>query len=172
MPNNNDRIKVVGYAQRVFYDNGIEYRNFSDGLVCNQTTSDNNNTDSIFTFGNFVTTVNTEGRVSRLFSTKKFTKFYTLQNLDLTTNSSNTLLNNNIKTSLNLDGSELCSFAYFGSATEYVRVSLENIITNWPASLYLNPLSDSGFQTVVGDTFDNYSYDNFSNAKFQSPDHS
>ena len=97
MPNNNnDRIKVVGYAQRVFYDNGIEYRNFSDDLVGNQLTSDADGTDSTFTFGNFVTTVNNEGRVSRLFSTKKFTKFYTLQNLDLTTNSSNTLLNNSI----------------------------------------------------------------------------
>jgi hypothetical protein len=160
MPNNNnDRIKVVGYAQRVFYDNGIEYRNFSDDLVGNQLTSDADGTDSTFTFGNFVTTVNNEGRVSRLFSTKKFTKFYTLQNLDLTTNSSNTLLNNNIKTTLNLDGSELCSFAYFGSATEYIRVSLENIISNWPASLFLNPLRDVGIQTVVGNTFDNYSYD-------------
>ena len=71
----------------------------------------------------------------------------------------NTLLNNNIKTTLNLDGSELCSFAYFGSATEYIRVSLENIISDWPASLFLNPLRDVGIQTVVGNTFDNYSYD-------------
>ena len=28
-----DKIKVAGYAQRVFYNNGIEYRNFSDNLV-------------------------------------------------------------------------------------------------------------------------------------------
>ena len=29
----NDRIKISGYAQRIFFNNGIEYRDFSDELV-------------------------------------------------------------------------------------------------------------------------------------------
>ena len=157
--NNNDRIKVVGYAQRVFYDNGIEYRNFSDDLVGNQTTSDEDGTDSIFTFGNFVTRINNSGRSSRLYSNKKFSNFYNLQSLNLNVTSANKLLENNIKTTLNLDDSDLSYFAYFGSATEYVRVSLEKIITNWPAALYLNPLNSKGFQTVFGNTFEDYIYD-------------
>ena len=162
--NSNDRIKVVGYAQRVFYDNGIEYRNFSDDLVGNQATSDIDSTDSVFTFGNFVTTVNTDGRASRLYSSKKFTNFYTLDSIDLNSNSVNILLNNNVKTTLNLDGSDLCGFAYFGSATEYIRVSLEKIISNWPASLYLDPLREGDFETVTGNTFDNYIYDNITDS--------
>jgi len=154
----NDRIKVVGYAQRVFYDDGIEYRNFSDDLVGNQQTSDADGINSSFTFGNFVTTVNFEGRISRLFSTKKFSKYYTLSNLNLDEETANTLLNNNINTTINVDRSELCNFAYFGSATEYIRVSLEKIITDWPASLYLNPFRNTSYNTVMGDTFNDYTY--------------
>lgn len=164
--NSNDRIKVVGYAQRVFYDNGIEYRNFSDDLVGNQTTSDSDGEDSVFTFGNFVTTINYEGRLSRLYSSKKFTSFHNLESLSLTSESAKILLNNNIKTTLNLDASDLSVFAYFGSATEYVRVSLEKIISKWPASLYLKPLRFGGFQTVAGDTFQNYNYDILTDTSF------
>ncbi len=148
----NDRIKVVGYAQRVFFDDGIEYRNFSDDLVGNQQTSDEDGKNSVFTMGNFVTTVNYEGRITRLFSTKKYSNFYCLETLNLNDSSAKVLLDNNINTSLNMDRTNLCNFAYFGSATEFVRVSLENIITNWPASLYLNPLRNDGINTVVGDT--------------------
>ena len=157
MPSN-DRIKVVGYAQRVFYDNGIEYRNFSDDLVGNQLTSDADGTNSTFTFGNFVTTVNYEGRVSRIFSTKKFSNFYSLETLKLDDKRVNTLLNNNINTIINVDKTNLSNFAYFGSATEFVRVALEKIITNWPASLYLNPFRTDGITTVVGDTYSNYTF--------------
>tara|TARA_B100000927_G_scaffold99943_1_gene80858 strand:- start:4861 stop:7653 length:2793 start_codon:yes stop_codon:yes gene_type:complete len=159
MSNSNDRIKVIGYAQRVFYDNGIEYRNFSDDLVGNQLTSDGDGENSLFTFGNFVTTINDSGRLSRLYSSKKFTAFYDLETLELNNESAKILLNNNIKTTLNLDSSNLSTFAYFGSSTEYIRVSLEKIITNWPASLYLNPLRESQMQTIAGNTFENYIYD-------------
>ncbi len=58
MEDKNNRVKVVGYAQRVFYDNGIEYRNFSDDLVGNQTTEGEDGASSVFTFGNFVTRIN------------------------------------------------------------------------------------------------------------------
>lgn len=157
MPSN-DRIKVVGYAQRVFYDNGIEYRNFSDDLVGNQLTADADGTNSTFTFGNFVTTVNYEGRTSRIFSTKKFSNFYSLETLKLDDKRVNTLLNNNINTIINIDKTNLSNFAYFGSATEFVRVALEKIITNWPASLYLNPFRTEGINTIFGNTYSNYAF--------------
>lgn len=153
---NDDRIKVVGYAQRVFYDQGIEYRNFTDDLVGNQQTSNADGKNSVFTLGNFVTTVNYEGRASRIFSTKKFSDFYCLENLKLDDNRTRLLLNNNINTTINIDRTDLCSFAYFGSATEYVRVSLEKIITNWPASLYVNPIRLGVIE--LGETVSDYTY--------------
>jgi len=159
----NNKVKVVGYAQRVFYNDGIEYRNFSDDLVGNQLTENSEGGSSVFTFGNFVTTTNYAGRDTRIFSTKKFSNFYTLEDYNLTPNQTNLLLNNNVNVTLNLDNTDLSNFAYFGSATEFVRVSLENIITKWPASLYLNPLRNDGFKTVVGDTVSNYVYDSVTN---------
>ena len=154
----NNRVIVAGYAQRVFYNDGIEYRNFSDGLVGNQQTENADGETSVFTFGNFVTTTNYEGRLSRIFSVNKFSNFYSLDSYNLTNDSSNLLLNNNIKTTLNLDNTNLCDLVYFGSATEFIRVSLENIITNWPASLYVTPLRSDGINTIVGDTISNYNY--------------
>jgi hypothetical protein len=165
---NNDRIKVVGYAQRVFYNDGIEYRNFSDDLVGNQQTEGDDGQTSLFTFGNFVTTTNFEGRATRFYSTAKYSKFYCLENLNLSLERANSLLDNNVNVTLNMDGSELCSFAYFGSATEFVRVSLEDIITNWPASLYMRPFRDTDIFTISGYTVIDYTYDtNFDISRFK-----
>ena len=36
----NNKVKVSGYAKRVFFDSGIEYRNFSQDLVGVQLASD------------------------------------------------------------------------------------------------------------------------------------
>jgi hypothetical protein len=155
-----DKIKVVGYAQRQFFNDGIEYRNFTDDLVGNQLTSDSDGTDSVFTFGNFVTTVNFDGRDTRVFSTKKFSPFKTLSDLQVDEIKSKALVNNNVKVKLNIDRTNLSSFAYFGSSTEYIRVSLENIIINWPASLYLNPVNINSLNSnASGYTFEDYNYD-------------
>ena len=159
----NNKIKVTGYAQRVFYNDGIEYRNFSDGLVGNQQTENADGETSVFTFGNFVTTTNYGGRTSRIFNTKKFSNFYSLDNYNLTSENSKILLNNNIKVKLNLDNSELCNLVYFGSSREFIRVSLENIITNWPASLYVNSLRNDGINDIAGNTYLNYNYDSVLN---------
>lgn len=109
-----NKVKVVGYAQRVFYNDNIEYRNFSDDLVGNQLTENSDGESSIFTFGNFVTTTNYSGRTSRIFSRSKFSQFYTLENYNLTTSENKTLLENNVNVFLNLDNSQLSNFAYFG----------------------------------------------------------
>ena len=155
----NNRVKVVGYAQRVFYGDGIEYRNFSDDLVGNQNTVAANGNTSVFTFGNFVTTTNYQGRTSRIFSTNKFSNYYTLGTYNLLPDENKTLIKNNVNVTLNLDNSDLSNFVYFGSATEFIRVTLEKIITDWPASLYLKPLRSDGINTIVGDTVSNYTYD-------------
>jgi len=154
-----DRIRVVGYAQRVFYGDGIEYRNFSSDIVGNQGTESPDGNTSVFTFGNFVTTTNYEGRTSRIFSTNKFSNYYSLDTYNLLPGENKTLIKNNVNVTLNLDNSDLSNFVYFGSSTEFIRVTLEKIITDWPASLYLTPLRTDGGNTVVGNTVSNYTYD-------------
>ena len=164
-------VKVIGYAKREFFVDGIEYRNFTDDLVGNQqTASSDGNGDSVLTLGNFVTTTNFDGRLTRLYSSKKYSDFQTLDTLNLTIDRANSLLGNNIVTTINMDNTDLCNFAFFGSATEYIRVSLENIITNWPASLYLTPLRDFGNTTVVGPTVIHYNYSPTTNVSAFSVD--
>jgi hypothetical protein len=136
----NDRIKVSGYAKRVFFNDNIEYRNFSPDLVGLQLVADSDSNSSLFTFGNFRVTTNVERRNVLNYPTKPFSKHYTIDDLGGTDEINNQSLFNINKITLNTDNSEISNFAYFGSATEFVRVSLENIIKNWVASLYVTPI--------------------------------
>jgi len=155
----NNRIKVAGYAQKVVYTDGIEYRNFSPDLVGVQLVS--NGGTPLFTMGNFSITTNLDPKLDKYFNTSKFSNFITLADLNVSFDEAITLLNNNAGVFLNLDKSNLDYYALFGSLSEYIRVTLENIIINWPASLYLSPLSisSSGFN-ITGYTAENYVYDN------------
>jgi hypothetical protein len=154
----NDRIKVVGYAQKVSYTDGIEYRNFTPDLVGVQLAS--NGGTPLFTMGNFAITTNFDPKLDKTYNTSKFSQFLTLDNLNLTLEEATTLLNDNAGVFLNLDKSNLNYYALFGSLSEYIRVALENIIINWPASLYVNPtsVSSSGYN-ITGYTAENYVYD-------------
>ena len=106
------KVKIVGYAQKVFYDNGIEYRNFSDDLVGNQLTSDGGST--LFTAANFSITSTIDTKPSKLFLTNKFSPFMSLSDLKIDATTTNILTaNGDVK--LNLDKSDLCYYAYFGS---------------------------------------------------------
>ena len=55
---------------------------------------------------------------------------------------------------LNLDYDDLRSYVYFGKATDTVIQELNDIITNWPASLYLDNLTDTSIKTVKGVYYD------------------
>ena len=157
-----DLIRVPGYSQRVIYNGNIEYRNFSDNLVGNQSiiNIDNNanQSSSLFTMGNFVVTTSSSNRSEYSFKGKDFTQFYDLTTLNITNNVEK-LISNNVEIKLNLDNNKLSSYAYFGSATEFIRVTLENIITYWPASLYLNPSLITNYGNFTGLTVENYIYD-------------
>ena len=152
-----NKIKVPGYVQKVKYTDGIEYRNFSPDLVGFQLAS--NGGTPLFTMGNFNMTTNLEPRVTKNFVSNKYTKFLTLNDLKVTEVLNAELLNNNANVILNLDKTNLNYYAKFGSLTEFVRVSLENIITKWPASLYTVPFIQTNTgQILTGFTFENYSY--------------
>ncbi len=150
-----NRIKVVGYAQRVFYNDGIEYRNFSDDLVGTQLAS--NGGTSLFTIGNFSISTNLDDKISKLFYTSNFSDFYNLKNLNLSSDDIEALLTETNKIKLNLDKTVLTNYALFGSLTEFIRVSLENIIINWPASIFVSPIDEINVLSLFP-TVEDYSY--------------
>ena len=159
----NNRIKVAGYAQKTFYNDQIEYRNFSPDLVGVQLASDGGT--PLFTMGNFAVTTNFDPKKDKRFVTHSFSNFVTLTDLDLTLESAFSLLRNNDGVFLNLDKSNLMYYSLFGSLKEFTRVSLEDIITNWPAALYINPIYalPPVYITESGYTFENYMYDSLTN---------
>jgi hypothetical protein len=157
----NNKIKVVGYAQRVFYTDGIEYRNFTPDLVGNQLAS--NGGTPLFTMGNFAITTNMDPKLDKTYITNKFSNFVTLSDLSLTHDEAQVLLDDNANVILNLDKTKLNYYALFGSLTEFARVSLEQIIMTWPASLYATPISQTSTGALLtGNTVENYSYDTIS----------
>ena len=155
----NSKIKVIGYTQKIVYDNGIEYRNFNPDLVGLQIASRGGS--PLLTFGNFSVTTNLEPKSDKFFITNKFSNFYTLNTLSTTLQNSSTIINDNEKAYLNLDKRKLNYYALFGSLSEFIRVGLENIITNWPASLYLQPNNiDQNGNPTTNFTIQDYAYDN------------
>lgn len=154
----NKNIKVAGYVKKEVYNGNIEYRNYNPDLVGLQLTSDGGT--PLFTMGNFSITTNMDPKTDKSFTKKGFSAFYSLDSLNLTVEQTELLLNQNTKTKLRLDRKKLKNHALFSSLSEFVRVSLENIITNWPASLYTTPfsVSDTG-ASVVGSTYEDYVYD-------------
>jgi len=159
----NERIKVAGYSQNIVYDNKIERRNFSPDLVGLQLTSAGGT--PLFTMGNFAITTNFDPKINKNFATSSFSNFVSLTDLDLTYQSALELLTNNAGVLLNLDKRNLSNYALFGSFKEFARVALENIITNWPAALYMNPTYSFAplYVTQSGYTVENYYFNVFEN---------
>jgi hypothetical protein len=165
----NDRIKVAGYVKKTVYNGNIEYRNYNPDLVGLQLTSAGGT--PLFTMGNFNITTNLDPKTDKNFITKQFSDFVTLDGLNLTVSQTETLLNNNATVFLNVDKTKLSYYAQFGSLTEYIRVALENIIINWPASIFMQPINSlpTGEQ-LIGNTCENYLYDKLTNtATFKIP---
>jgi hypothetical protein len=153
-----DNIKVAGYVKKEVYNGNIEYRNFSPDLVGVQLTSEGGT--PLFTMGNFSITTNMDPKRDKSYNSGKFSDYYSLDNLTLTVEQTQALLKDNAGVILNLDKSKLKYYAMFGSLSEFVRVNLEDIITKWPASLFLSPFTINNIGvSIVDDTYSNYSYD-------------
>lgn len=165
----NDNIKVAGYVKKTVYNGNIEYRNYNPDLVGLQLTSAGGT--PLFTMGNFNITTNLDPKTDKNFITRQFSDFVTLDGLNLSVSQSEILLNNNATVFLNIDKSKLSYYAQFGSLTEYIRVALENIIINWPASIYMQPIKSlSTGEQLIGNTCENYLYDELTNtATFRIP---
>ena len=149
--NTNDRIKVAGYARRIFFNDNIEYRNFSPDLVGLQFTSDGGT--ALFTNGNFTISTNLDPKPNVVFTQGTKSQLYTLE--DVAPNSGDIQILGNLKTELNLDLSNPLTYIWYGSASELIRASLEDIQDQWPAAIYV----DNKVGSVIGNNITNYVYD-------------
>ena len=151
----NKTVKVAGYAQRVFFNDNIEYRNFSPDLVGFQLTSEGGTT--LFTNGNFKITTNLDPKPNVIFKQGAQSKYYTLD--DIEDDVDETKIIKNLKTQLNLDLTNPLSYIWYGSARELIKASLDGIYNNWPAAIYV----DNFFGSVSGNNITNYVYDSVKN---------
>jgi hypothetical protein len=148
---NNDRIKVSGYVKRIFFNDNIEYRNFSPDLVGFQLTSEGGTT--LFTNGNFNITVNLDPKPDVLFTQGTKSKFFTLD--DISDSDAQIQIQENLKVKLNIDLTNPLSYVWYGSFKELLRSSLIEIQNNWPAAIYV----DNKVGSVTGNNITNYVYD-------------
>jgi len=156
MARENDRIKVAGYAKKIFYPEGVEYRNFNPDLVGRQLTSRGGT--PLFTMGNFAVTTNIDPKSNKSFNQGTFSEFLTID--DVTEDDSSVLtIEKNIKTQLNLDITDPLQYVWYGSFVEFNRVSLEDIQSRWAAAIYV----DNKVGSVTGNSVTNYSYDALNN---------
>ena len=149
---NHRKIKIAGYAKRIFFNDNIEYRPFSPDLVGFQLTSEGGTT--LFTNGNFSVSVNLDPKPDILFTQGTKSKFYTLDDID-DTDGVQSEIQKNIKTKLNLDLTNPLSYVWYGSAKELVRSSLIDIEENWPAAIYV----DNKVGSITGNNITEYVYD-------------
>ena len=118
----------------------------------------NTPTETVFSLGTFNITSNFTGRKYTDYSTKlkSFANAYTLDNLGIITSGDSAIISgitDNII--LNLDFGDLKSYVRFGSCEELMRVTIQNIILNYPASLFVN----SKVENKGNITFYDFSYD-------------
>jgi hypothetical protein len=153
------KIKVPGYSKKTIYNRNIEYTEFSPDLVGLQLTNNGGNT--LFTMGNFSVTTNLDPKVTKNYITNNFSKFYSIDELTPNDTQFQEIVKANAKTILRLDSTNLKNHALFGSMSEYFRVTLEDIITSWPASIYVNAINPS--ISILTNTYEDYSYDILTN---------
>lgn len=136
--------------------------NFDPYLVGLQFTSDGGS--PLFTVGNFQITTNLSSPPKRNFQLGSFSDPLTLENLGSNLNEAYQLVNDNLNVFLNLDTQNLLNFTLFGSFTEFVNVTLNQVYYNWPASIYVY----YSYGSVFGNTFSNYVYNSLTDtATFQ-----
>ena len=147
----NKRVKIAGYARRIFFNGNIEYRDFSPDLVGFQLTSDGGT--ALFTNGNFSISANLDPKPDVLFTQGTKSKLFTLDDI---TSLGNTQLEieQNLKTKLNLDLTNPLSYVWYGSMQELIRASLIEIQNNWPAAIYV----DNKVGSVTGNNITEYVY--------------
>ncbi len=148
----NSRIKIAGYAKRIFFNDNIEYRNFSPDLVGFQLTSEGGTT--LFTNGNFSISTNLDPKPNVLFTQGTKSKFFTLDDIS-TKGETQTDIQKNVNNRLNVDLTNPLSYVWYGSTKELIRSSIIEIENEWPAAIYV----DNKVGSVTGNNITEYVYD-------------
>jgi len=114
--------------------------------------------NTIFSFGKFFVTTNFDNKVNIDYSNtlSSFVRPVTLNSMGVSEKQSEIIQKYDTNVVLNLDKSDLNTFVRYGSAYEFIRKSIQNIILAYPGSLFIN----SQLEDV--DTFNNLTYDNIS----------
>jgi hypothetical protein len=135
----------------------IKVVNKRDGKVAVGSAFRNIPSETIFSFNNFSLETNFSTRVVKNYNNtlSSFVKPITLDTLNVSYEDSLKIKNYTTNVNLNIDSSDLGSYVKYGSLKELLRVSIENIILEYPSSLYIS------YQTDTGTLFSvfNYSYD-------------
>jgi hypothetical protein len=117
----------------------------------NGTNFNNTASQTIFQFGGFTITSNFEGRkpvdYNNVLST--FVRPVTLETLGVNETQSKILYEYSINAVLNLNKSDLNTFIRFGSAYEFLRNAIQNIILAYPASLFANSNVNPGGNLTI-----------------------
>jgi hypothetical protein len=102
------------------------------------------NGSSIFTFGNFEITSNFQPKLAKDFMLGgEWSDYYSLNNLNLTQETSTALLSNDLNVRLNFNPLNIDRYVYFGSFYELTKVTVETIIQKWKGSVYVNPQNNT-----------------------------
>ena len=123
----------------------------------NGTNFNNTPSETIFSFGRFSVTSNFDKREHVDYSTQlsTFVNPVTLETMGISDIQSEILYNYSTNAVLNLDKSDLKTFVKFGSAYEFLRVSIENIILKYPGSLFLSSkVAQFGNYTISDFSYD------------------
>jgi len=130
--------------------------NFDPYLVGLQFTSDGGT--PLFTVGNFQITTNLTPPPKRNFQLGSFSEPLTIENLGSTLPEATQLVNDNLSIYLNLNSENLLNYTLFGSFVKFIDNTLNNIILNWPGSIYVF----YSYGSVTGNTVQNYTYNSLS----------
>ena len=111
--------------------------------------------NTIFSFGKFFVTSNFDNKVTIDYTNtlSSFVQPISLESLNVSTTQSEIIEEYSTNATLNLDKSNLNTFVRYGSAYEFLRVAIQEIILAYPGSLFLNS------QTILSS---NYTYSGFS----------
>lgn len=116
--------------------------------------------NTIFSFGKFFVTTNFDNKVTIDYTNtlSSFVRPVTLETLGVSETQSEIIQEYTTNAVLNLDKSNLNTFVRYGSAYEFLRVSVQNIIIKYPGSLYVNSQTEAGGNlTYQGLTYDEVS---------------
>jgi len=117
--------------------------------------------NTIFSFGKFFVTTNFDNKTTINYtnSLSSFVRSVTLETMGVSETQSEIIQTYTTNAVLNLDKSNLNTFVRYGSAYEFLRVSIQNIILAYPGSLFCNS------QIIAGGnpTYVELSYDVVSN---------